>query len=371
MIADEHGFKKYFLGSRLRGNDETEILSIMDINRIILKNKKIIGRLTSGVAVLFVLLLASVAFGDEIDDSLPPDAPQMVKASVREAVRSGLDLDGVGKLTRAMLDHRFEGHQIRHCHVLMIQAHNGGMPIEPLMNKAYEGMAKDVDPPLIVGAMERVQARHTFAYRHAAKLSGNEPDAANLGYALSAALAAGFEQQDADRVAKMIRQRAQTMQPDEAYKLALECFYTARDVSRLGVSSAATADILVGALGKRFSHREMLAMRSAFITEARQSEPQKLARRYAESIQEGKGFQKGPGHGPGSSGEGTGRPGPGKGGSGSSGGSSGGGSAGSGSGSGSGGSGSGGGSAGSGSDSGSGGSGSNGSGGSGPGHGRQ
>jgi hypothetical protein len=109
----------------------------------------------------------------------------------------------------------------------------------------------------------------------------------------------------------MIRQRAQTMQPEEAYSLALECFYTARDVSRLGVSSAATADMLVGALGKRFSHREMLAMRNAFITEARQSEPEKLAHRFAASIQAGNGFQKGPGHGAGSSGE---SPGPGNGG---------------------------------------------------------
>jgi hypothetical protein len=204
--------------------------------------------------------------------------------------------------------------------------------------------------------MERVQARYTLAYRHAAELSGNRAQTASLGNALSAAMAAGFAPEEADRITQMIRQRAQTMQPDEGYNLALECFYTARDVSRLGVSSQAAANMLGGALEKEFDHQKMRAMRYAFMHQARQSEPQKLAHRFAESIQAGNGFQKGPGHGPGSSGEGTGGPGPGRDGSGSSGGSSSEGSSGG---------------SGSGSESGGSGPGSDGSNGSGPGHGRQ
>ena len=342
--------KVNFLGSRLRGNDETGIPQIMKNYRYQLGRKKITARLTGCGILLLAMLFASAAFGDEIDDRLPPDAPQAVKASARQAIQSGLDQDSVARLTRAMLQHQFDGQQIRHCHNLMIQAHNGGMPVEPLMNKAYEGMAKGVGPSLIVGAMERVQARNSFAYRHAAQLSGNKAQEASLGDALSAAMAAGFLNADADRVTPMIRQRAQTMQPDEAYNLALECFYTARDVSRLGVSSGAVANMLGGALENGFGHQKMRTMRYAFMHQARQSEPKKLAHKFAESIRAGKGFQNGPGPGPGSDGEGTGGPGPGRDGSGSSGGSSGGGSAGSGKGSGSGGS---------------------GSGGSGPGHGKQ
>jgi len=320
------------LDSRFRGNDETEVLKTMKTFRYIFGKRKITRRLVAGAVVLLVGLFASAAFGDEIDDSLPPDAPVAVKASVREAVRSGLDQDGVGKLTRTMLQHRFEGQQIRHCHSLMIQAHNSGMPVEPLMNKAYEGMAKGVDPPLVLKAMERVQERNTQAYRHARQLSQDKAQTANLGNALSGAMAAGFAPEEADRITQMLRQRAQAMQPDEAYGLALECFNTARDVSRLGVSSGATADMLGGALDNGFNYQNMRAMRHAFMHQARQSEPQKLAYRFAESIQAGNGFQKGPDHGPGTSGEGTGGPGPGPGGSGSSGGSSGGGSSGSGSG---------------------------------------
>ena len=111
------------------------------------------------------------------------------------------------------------------------------------------------------------------------------------------------------------------MKSDIDFNLALECFKTARDVSRLGVSSQAVTNMLAGALNKGFNHQDLRAMRSAFMAQARQSQPQNLARSYSAAIQEGKGFQAGTGGGAGSSGEGTGGSGPGNGGSGGSGGS--------------------------------------------------
>lgn len=253
------------------------------------------SRLPAAVVMILAVMFASTAFGDVIDDSLPPDTPQAVRASTREAIQSGLDQDNVFKLTRAMLQRRFDGEQIQHAQTLMIEAHESGLPVEPLMNKAFEGMAKGVAPALIVGAMERVHSRNTFAYQQAAQLSGDKSRKSNLGRVLATAIAAGFAKQDADRITQMVRQQALTMPPDETYNLALECFYTARDVSRLGVSSEAVANMLAGALNKRFSHREMHAMRNAFMTQARQSQPQNLARRYADAIRQGKEFQEGSG----------------------------------------------------------------------------
>jgi len=303
----------------------------MKIIRYIFGGRKNIGQHVAYTAVLLSLMFASTAFGDQTDDSLPPDAPQTVKASTRQAIQSGLAQEEVVRLTQAMLQNKFDEQQIQVAHALMIQAHNSGMPVQPLMNKAFEGMAKGVDPSRIVGAMETVQLRNSLAYRNAAQLSGNKSRIANLGRALSAALAAGFSKEDADKLTQMNRQQAKSMPSDEAYSLALECFKTARDVSRLGVSSQAVTNMLAGALSQGFNHQNMRAMRYAFMNQARQSDPQKLAHRYAESIQEGKGFQKSPGHGPGSGGEGTGGPGPGRGGSeASGGGNAGGGSAGSG-----------------------------------------
>jgi hypothetical protein len=123
---------------------------------------------------------------------------------------------------------------------------------------------------------------------------------------LSSGLAAGFSKEDADKITKMLQQRAKSMKTDQVYSLALECFKSARDISRLGVSSQSVTNMLAGALNKGFNHQDMHAMRSAFMTEARGSQPQELARSYSAAIQEGKGFQGGEGGGEGSGGSGSG-----------------------------------------------------------------
>ncbi len=317
----------------------------------------------SAVATLILLLLcAGAAMGDAIDDGLATDTPQAIKAGARQAIQNGLEQDGVVKLTRAMLQNKFTEQQVQLAYALMLEARSSGLPVQSLMNKAFEGMAKNVPPPMIVNAMEAVQSRNAFAFQHAAKLSNEKSHMENLGHTLAAGLAAGLSQEDADKITNMVQQRAGSMNSDQAYSLASECFETARDISRLGVSSQDVTGLVIQALSKGFNHEDMRAMHSSFMIQAQHSEPQNLARGYAAAIQEGKGFQQGPG-GSGAHG-GTGHGGDaGSGGSGGAG--SGGSDSGGGSGSGSGSGGSGGSGAGSGSSGGSSGGGSSGSGGSG------
>lgn len=261
----------------------------------LLKRKNIARHTTTvGTALLFALL-ATAAFGDVIDDSLPPDTPRAVKTSARQAIQNGLPQANVVKLTRAMLQNKFDAQQIQQTHAVMIEAKNSGMPVQPLVNKAFEGMAKGVDPSLILGAMQSVQSRNEFAYQRAARLSRNKTQMATLGQSLSAGLAAGLSKNDASKITEMIEQRSRSMKSERAYMLALECFNTARDVSRLGVSSQAVTNMLISALNKGFNHQDMQAMRSAFMAQSRQSHPQNLARSYSAAILEGKGFQGGRG----------------------------------------------------------------------------
>ena len=281
----------------------------MQIFKYIFGERQYTARCVARAIVLFIMLFATAALGDVIDDSLPPDSPQAVKASARQAIQNGLQQENVVKLTWAMLQSKFKEQQILQIHALMLEAKNNSMPVQPLINKAFEGMAKGVDPSLILGAMETVQSRNEFAYQRAARLSKNKTQTANLGQSLSSGPAAGLSKNDADKITKMIEQRSRSMKSASAYSLALECFNTARDVSRLGVSSSAVTNMLANALNKGFSHEDIRAMRIAFMTQAQQSQPQNLAQRYSTAIQAGKGFQEGPdggvgGSGPGSSGSG-------------------------------------------------------------------
>ena len=80
----------------------------------------------AAAVMLFIMLFTNAAIGDVVDDSLPPDSPQAVKDSARHVTRSGLQQDKVIKLTRAMLQNKFNEQQIQQTHALMIEAKNGG-----------------------------------------------------------------------------------------------------------------------------------------------------------------------------------------------------------------------------------------------------
>ena len=325
----------------------------MRVSKIRTMPESLTFRFIAITSTLFMLMYSAVALGDTIDESLPANSSAAVKASARQAIQNGLAPQPVIELTKAMLQHQFDEQQVQRAHALLTEAKTSNTPMQPLMNKAHEGIAKNVPPSMIMSAMETVQARHSFAFQHAAKLTDEPTRAQHLGQVLAASLAAGLSKEDANTIMGQIQQQARSTNPNQAYSLALESFQTARDVSRLGVSSQDVTGMITQALSKGFSHEDMQALHSAFMNQAQHANPQNLAQGYTAGMQEGKGF-------PGAAGISGGQPGvSGSGGAGSGGsGGSGGGSGGSG--------GSGGGSGGSG---GSGGGGSGGSGGSGGGSG--
>ena len=119
----------------------------MQIFKYIFGERRYTARRVAGAIVLFIMLFATAAQG--------------VKASARQAIQNGLQQENVVKLTWAMLQRKFKEQQILQIHALMLEAKNNSMPVQPLINKAFEGMAKGVDPSLILGAMETVQSPKT------------------------------------------------------------------------------------------------------------------------------------------------------------------------------------------------------------------
>jgi len=258
-------------------------------------------------STLFVLMFASGAIGDIVDDSLPADAPLAVKAGTRQAIQNGMAPQPLITLTSAMLHHHFDKKQIQLVHTLLVDAKTSGIPEGPLMNKAHEGIAKNVPPVLIINAMQVVQARNLFAYQHAAKFAEQSDQTKVLGQLMVASLAAGLSKKDANRIIGELQKYNDSQKSENSYELALESLQTARDVSRLGVSSQAVAGLVAQALSKGYSHTDMQSLRNAFMTQAQNSEPQELAHAFATAMQAGKGPQEdagSPGGSPGDSGQG-------------------------------------------------------------------
>jgi hypothetical protein len=240
------------------------------------------------ITVFFLLFYASIAFADSIEDRLPPETPDKLKASTRQMILAGLKDDDAITMTRSMLENKFTiDNTIEAQHIIM-NALNEGLPLEPLINKVFEGMTKNVKPDRIVRAMEMVLSRYTFAYGQAAVLTKEKTQIGRLGNTLSAALAAGLENQDAAQICSMIQNKAQTMNGTAHNSLAVETLKTARDMARLSVASQAVADVLIQALQNDYRAEEMKSMRASFMSHSRTGSPQNLAKSFSRAIQQGK-----------------------------------------------------------------------------------
>jgi uncharacterized membrane protein YgcG len=283
--------------------------------------KKIIKKiwLTTGI----LLLAATMAGADEVDQALSGIAPQTVVQSTRELIESGLASERAIAVTRAMVQNRFEAQQITRAHRVLLEARNQGLPPDPIINKAFEGMAKRVQANRIISAMDTVRARYDFAVQQADMITNRKSRGNQMGHVIATGLTAGLTPKSVESITAALQERSRTLKTDPQEALALETFKTARDMARLGVSPSQTAALLGQALQHQFGADQMQNMRTAFRNDSRSSDPQSLAASYGRSVEQGKSFE-GPseGHGAGSTGgagSGPGGSGPGGGGSGGSG----------------------------------------------------
>jgi len=167
------------------------------------------------ITIFPLLFYASIALADAVDDRLPPETPDQLKASTRQMIQAGLNIDAAVKMTRSMLENDFTTDNTLKAQQIIMNAHRQGLPIEPLENKAFEGMTKNVKADRIVRALEIVLSRYAFAYERAAVLSTEKQQINRLGNTLAAGLAAGLNHQDAANICSTLQNRAQNMNSTE------------------------------------------------------------------------------------------------------------------------------------------------------------
>lgn len=284
--------------------------------------------------IAFLIIIAVSAAADEVKEALSDLASDEVIQSTRELIQSGMQTERVIVVTRTMVQKGFKNQQTMRAQQILLNAHQQGLPPDPIINKAFEGMSKNVKAGRIIRAMEKVQARYAFAHQQAVRLTSQKTKINQVGHILASGLAAGLNETDIKTIVQGLQKNSRGMNADQRNALAIETFNLARDMSRLGVSSSQTASVVSQALHHQFNAMQMQNMRSSFIHDSRVTSPQGAAASYGKAIQQGKSFldpdqgQMGEGGSSGSAGgHGSGGPGsPGGAGSGSGGSGSGGGS---------------------------------------------
>ena len=124
--------------------------------------------------VILVVFQASIAFADEVEQGLMGGAWDQINASARQVIRTGADRGSVIDVTRVMLQNNFESEQILQAHEIMTKMHRAGLPLQPIVNKLFEGIAKQVPPANILNAMEAVRSRYDFSFSRAGLLTPPE-----------------------------------------------------------------------------------------------------------------------------------------------------------------------------------------------------
>jgi len=221
------------------------------------------------VICMAIFFYAAVASADPVEEGLPKTATPQVKKSTRQMLNQGFNTENVMDMTRQMLANNFSQQHVLEAHAILMNARKQGLQTEPIMNKAHEGLAKQVQPKAVVQAMEQVRSRHAFASKQAKAITNDKAKMNQMATVLAGSMAAGMNHEDADRIMQVLQERTRNMTRARAEDLAMQTFMTTRTMTRLGMHSQAVGDSVCQALQQGHNAQEMHNMRNTMMANSR------------------------------------------------------------------------------------------------------
>jgi hypothetical protein len=237
--------------------------------------------------------VSSTTWADEVDQLLPEPVSSQIRSNTRAMIRSGVDSEEAIKLTRTMIQNRFQEHRILEVQEVVIETHLQGLPSMAVMNKAYEGIAKHVDAERIIAAMRQVQSRFAASYQYARGVARDQAAVQKVGGIVVDAMTAGLTTRSMDQIMTQFENRVQTMTPNRAdvSDLFVQTILTTRDMLRLSVPPDLAVDMMIKALRHGYNAMDLKTLRQSFSHQARYSSIVQLAKSYAAAIDRGETAQ--------------------------------------------------------------------------------
>ncbi|MFT5729326.1 MAG: hypothetical protein ACI8PB_003491 [Desulforhopalus sp.] len=161
------------------------------------------------------------------------------------------------------------------------------LPLDPVVHKVYEGMAKNIQPDNIIHATNQVQGRYRSASRYAHLLSDTGPATGKLTETIAQAFAAGLKNEDCEDIVLELKEQIRAMSRVERNGLIEQTMWTARDMARRQVHSSTISNVLSSALRHSYQAKEMSELRQRFSTQAKRHSPENVAIEFGENIGRG------------------------------------------------------------------------------------
>lgn len=239
------------------------------------------------IIILGVCLCSSLAFGDELDPKLSTIGNEQIRVHTRAMINAGIPDDEAIKMTRLMIQNNYKDQNILRAQKILIDTVREGLPDKPVMNKAYEGIAKNVQEDRVVGAMEKTRTRYSVAYRHARSITQNPVRVNDIGKTIAEGLTAGINNKDAYQIMESLQNSTRQMTRNNTEAFAEEIFLSLRDMARRSVLSKIATDVVSKALEHEYSVEEIKQMRHSFISRSMNFDPTILAIQYGHDIEHG------------------------------------------------------------------------------------
>ena len=239
------------------------------------------------IIILGICLCSSLAFGDELDRRLSTIDNEQIRVQTRAMINAGIPGDEAIKMTRLMIQNNYQYQNTLRAQKILIDTVEEGLPDKPVMNKAYEGIAKNVQEDRVIEAMEKTRTRYSVAYRHARSITQNPVRVNDIGKTIAEGLTAGINNKDAYQIMESLQNSTRQMTRNDTEAFAEEIFLSLRDMARRSVLSKIATDVVSKALEHEYSVEEIKQMRHSFISRSMNIDPTILAIQYGHDIDHG------------------------------------------------------------------------------------
>jgi uncharacterized protein (DUF2267 family) len=237
--------------------------------------------------LMATMLWVCPVWADEIDEALPATTSLQIRNNTRHMIQAGISKDDAIQLTRSMLQHRFQEKYTIQAQNTLMETMQSGLPVDPVMNKAFEGMAKNKPDETIVQAMKKTKSRWTYADRKAQELTTDEETQDRIRMSIAQGMGAGLQDDNIEPVMAQLQTRTRLMSQNKADELCLQTFLTTRTMARLGVDPDTVSDVVSQALQNQFTAREMQQLRSNFNNQSHEMSPNQLANQFSQKLGQG------------------------------------------------------------------------------------
>lgn len=235
---------------------------------------------------LFVLIHLPVVWAGNGSMGNVQGRNEATKALTKTMADNGASTDEIQRMVRMLDEKKFSIASIESIRNTVSETAKAGIPIEPVVHKAYEGMAKNVPAESLVKALEKTRMRYAFAFERARTFTRSKDDLNQLGLVMADCMAASVVEIDMDQIAEQLKIRIKENE-SHSKNLAEQSFLLVRSMARMGVPSGKVRDVVCIALIKQYTSKDMMELQKQFSRQARTGSTAKIADEYSTAISHG------------------------------------------------------------------------------------